>query len=276
MSFLDTGRQAIATAAAATGTFERTQIFHGQAEIRLGRELLDHLGQHGGLTFEAINYTTTVRNYVIENVVLDADTLLLIQDGLTIPETSYFAPADKSHNPAVDDDVLIRLPPDEDFIFGFNNVHHGYQHWLTQCIPAIDWSLRQRRDRPVRLVLPTLQPWQEDFLRLLGYGGVPRLTPEPGRQYLFPRVEYSEFLNGATSFRVCLSMHDTAQRILEALPSSPSNHKVIYVRCANPDYGSIAKEAEIVALLQLCGVYIVDENGLDTAPASTCSVMPAW
>jgi hypothetical protein len=105
-------------------------------------------------------------------------------------------PGHKSHEPAIDDDGLIRLSPDEDIILGYNNAHPGYQHWLTQCLPAFDWSLRQQRTRPVRLLMPALQPWQQDFLRILGHDTVPRLMPEAGKQYLLPRIEYSEFLNG--------------------------------------------------------------------------------
>jgi hypothetical protein len=84
-------------------------------------------------------------------------------------------PGHKSHEPAIDDDGLIRLSPDEDIILGYNNAHPGYQHWLTQCLPAFDWSLRQQRTRPVRLLMPALQPWQQDFLRI----SAGEITDEP-------------------------------------------------------------------------------------------------
>jgi len=258
MNFPDIGRRPIAIAAVSSSYFERTRIYHNRAQIRLGPELLSHLHQHGGQTFESVKYTTTVRNYTLENVVLDADSLLLMQDGLTIPETGYFVPRHKSHQLAINNDALIQLTGDADVIVGYNNVHYGYYHWLTQCIPAVDWSLRNQRNRPIRLLMPELQPWQEDFIKILGHDTAPRLTPQAGKQYVLPRVEYSEFLNGSTSFSVCLSTLNTAQRILHALQSVPSNHKAIYVPCANPYYGSIANEADVIALLQLRGVYVVD------------------
>jgi hypothetical protein len=90
MNFADNERWPIATAAVAIRYFERTQVFHSDAEVRIGAELRSHLQAVGGQTFDPIRYSTTVRNYTIENVVLDADTLLFIKDGLTIPETALF------------------------------------------------------------------------------------------------------------------------------------------------------------------------------------------
>jgi capsular polysaccharide biosynthesis protein len=252
----------IAAAATATVFFEQSYLFQGQSEIRLS-EGFSHL--RDGISFQAAGVTTAVRNYAIENVVLDADTLLLLRDGLVIPETAYFVPEDKRVHLKIDQAALVRLEASEDIIIGYNNAHWGYQHWLTQCLPAIDWSLRQGRARGHRLLLPQLEPWQEDFIRILGYGAVPRLTLKAGTQYLLPRAEYSEFLNGSTSFEICLSTRDTARRVLNALPSFPPPHKVLYVPCANPYYGSIANEAEVVDLLQRRGVYVVDQRHLGTA-----------
>lgn len=251
----------IAVAARATDYFEKLCLFQGRPDIKLS-ETLSH--QRGGAGFWATGVTTAVRNYTIENVVLDADTLLLVQGGRVIPETAYFVPEDKRAGPKVDQAALVRLEASEDIIIGYNNAHRGYQHWLTQCLPAIDWSLRQRRTRGYRLLLPKLEPWQEDFIRILGYDAVPRLTPRAGAQYLLPRAEYSEFLNGSTSFEICLSTRDTARRVLDALPSFPPPHKILYVPCANPYYGSIGNDGEVLELLQRCGVYIVDQRRLST------------
>ena len=57
-------------------------------QIRLG----DSLKHAGGLTFDSIGITTTVRNYRLENVVLDSDSLVLFKAGKAIPETAYFDP----------------------------------------------------------------------------------------------------------------------------------------------------------------------------------------
>jgi hypothetical protein len=90
MNFGEIGRRPIETVAVATSYFERTQILQGHAIVRLGPKMKSHLQGVGGLTYEPIKYSTTARNFTIENVVLDADTLLLIKDGVTIQETSLF------------------------------------------------------------------------------------------------------------------------------------------------------------------------------------------
>ena len=43
-----------------------------------------------GHTFNAVDTTTTVRHYTLENVVLDANSLILFKDGRAIPETGIF------------------------------------------------------------------------------------------------------------------------------------------------------------------------------------------
>jgi hypothetical protein len=155
--------------AATVGYFEKATLFKGRAEIRLG----DSFARRDGVSFQAAGVTTAVRNYTIENVVLDAETLLLVQGGRVIPETAYFVPEAKRDHLKIEPAALVRLDTHEDVIMGYNNAHWGYQHWLTQCLPAIDWSLRSQRIHRCRLLLPTLAPWQEDFMGILGYGMVP-------------------------------------------------------------------------------------------------------
>jgi hypothetical protein len=132
----------ISVAARATNYFEKLCLFRGQSEIILSDRLSS---QKTGANFWATGVTTTVRNYALENVVLDADTLLLVQNERVISETAYFVPEDQRANLKIDKAALARLDTSEDVVIAYNNAHWGYQHWLTQCLPAIDWSLRQRR-----------------------------------------------------------------------------------------------------------------------------------
>jgi capsular polysaccharide biosynthesis protein len=211
-----------------------------------------------GLSFQSVGITTTVKSYAIENAVLDATSGLIFQDQLVIPETSYFAPEGADHALPTQRSGLVRLDDDEDHIIGYNNAHGGYQHWLTQCVPAIDWALRQQRPRNIRLVLPPLASWQEDILAILGCSDLPRVTVKPGTFYFLPHVEYSEFLNGTTSFGVCLSGRDTARRILDRLPSNRLPYEILVVPCSNPYYGKIGNEDEVLDLLRRRGAYILD------------------
>lgn len=236
-------------------------MFRGQSTIALGDALANH---SGGLSFGALGISTTVANYTFENVVLDADTLILFLNGHAIPGTDYFEPANAPRRLAPEAQ-LTPLGEDEDFVFGYNNAHQGYQHWLTQCLPVIDWSLRRTRTRDVRLMLPPLACWQEDLLTLLGHGRVSRFSPVAGKKYCVPSVEYSDFLNGSTSFNICLSAQDTFARISQAVPSHRTDRKVLYVDDENPYCGPIRNRGAVLELLQRWGVTIVDRERLTTA-----------
>ncbi|MEA2727866.1 MAG: hypothetical protein QOF70_2341 [Acetobacteraceae bacterium] len=236
-------------------------MFHGPSRISLGEALSQH---ESGYTFGASDITTAVRNHTLRNVVLDTNSLILWQEGQAIAETVYFEPW-YAFLPVAEPAELTVVPDDEDLIFGYNNAHWGYQHWLTQCLPAIDWSLRQKRTRGVRLILPRLELWQEEFLALLGYDLVPRLTPQAGARYQFSRVEYSEFLTGGTSFAICLSTLDTARRIAEAVPSLPSSDRILYIDEVTPSYGAIRNEGAVIDLLRRLGVTIVERGRLGVA-----------
>jgi hypothetical protein len=251
----------IASVAIEVKYFERAALFRGLGGVHLAPSLERH---PGGQAFKPVSLTTTVRNYTLQNVMLDADSLCIFVNGRRIRETNYFAPPGKDY-PTIETSALVKLDGGEDIIVGYNNAHIGYQHWLTQCIPAIDWSLRQPRSRNVRLLLPNLQPWQEDFLHLLGIAHIPRTTPELGRQYLLASTEYSDFLTGATSFQICRSVLETAARISERVPKVHSPHKVVYVPCSSPYYGSIGNEGEVLELLRQRGVFILDPHKLDTS-----------
>lgn len=250
----------LAAAAVKTDFFERSCLFQGRSEISLGEALAQH---PNGASFHALAVTAAVRNYTLENVVLDADSLIVFNNRQAIPETAYFEPASAVRQ-LPDRVELTPLPANEDLVLGYNNAHWGYQHWLTQCLPAIDWSLRQKRSRDVRLILPRLAPWQEETLMWLGLDRIPRLTPQANTRYHLPRVEYSDFLSGTTSFSICMSALETAKRLARALPSFHSDDKVLYIDEANPYYGPIRNHGAVIDLLRRRGVTIVERERLRT------------
>ena len=256
-----TTRQSLEAAAARADVFEPTCLFRGRSEIALGEALARH---PVSLNFYALGATTAVRSHTLEHVVLDTNSLILFKDGQAIAETVYFEPAGAARRLS-GNVALTSLPDDEDLVFGYNNAHLGYQHWLTQCLPAIDWSLRRKRARGVRLILPRLAPWQEETLGALGLDRIPRLTPEANTRYYLPRVEYSDFLTGATSFAICMSGLETAKRLAKAMPCLASDDKVLYIDEVDPYYGSIRNEGDVIDLLRRRGVTIVERTRLSTA-----------
>ncbi len=248
--------KSIAHAATTIRHIEKARFYRSQAEVRLCNDLL----RQPGHAFEAARITTTLRSYSLANVVLDGDTGFIFQDETVIPETTYAALRATDRATSTERKHLIKLDPAQDHIIGYNAAHASYQHWLTQCLPAIDWAVRQPRTRNLRLVLPPLAPWQEDLLEILGYSQIPRFTLKPGMLCLIPHAEYSEFLNGSASFDVCLSVRETARRMLQHVPQQPSPHRILVVPCANPYYGRIRNEPEIIDLLRGYGAHVVDPH----------------
>jgi hypothetical protein len=193
IDFVESGVLPLAQLADETTIFQRSTVLRPISKIVLGKALLEH---HSGNAFTPVPVSGTIRNFQLRNVVLDADSLVLLKDGKPIPETAYFVPEELYHSVRLNPNSLVCLDGTESVIIGFNRVYNHYQHWITQCLPAIDSSLRNRKQHnKVRVVLPPLEPWQEDMLALLGYSTLARLTPEPGRQYFIPHAEYSEFLS---------------------------------------------------------------------------------
>lgn len=248
----------ILKAANETGYFEKSTLFPGRGTI----ELSDAMSRHPAADmFRPIRITTCVRNFQLRDVVLDTDTLLLFKDEAKISETSYFAPEYAEKAAHVRTDRLVPLDDDCSYALVHNKVHGVYQHWLTQCLPAIDWSLRGRNARDVRLILPRLNAWQEETLALLGYDEIPRLLMQPNVQYRISRAEFSEYLNGRTSFGLCLSGQDTYRKLLRSIPPR-KGESVVYVRNAHPYYGPILNEDELVSLLRRRGIYILEVGAL--------------
>lgn len=219
----------------------------------------------GGHWFSRMEITGSVRTYRVRNVTLDADTLVLLQDGRRIPETRYFVSDEDYAAASLRQESVVEPATDETAVIGFNRAYGAYDHWMLQCLPAIDWAVRLGDGERQRLVLPELQPWQEQTLALLGLDKMPRLTPESGLRYRLPTAEYSQFLNGETSFSVCRSVVETGRRLRDAVPQRPNPCRAIYIAAGPTHYGQLVNEAALIELLQHQGVHVIDPRILDLA-----------
>ena len=136
--------------------------------------------------------------------------------------------------------------------------------------------------RDVRLILPRMQPWQADLLVLLGYDRTPRLTLEPGILYRCSAGQYSDFLNGTTSFGICLSALETARRIADSVPAFASDDKILFIDEVSPYYGSIRNEGAMIDMLRRRGITIVERRRLRTDErinlfrGADAVIGPAW
>jgi len=214
--------------------------------------------------FTALRTTPHVRTYRIRDAVLDADTMLLSKHGRTIAQTAAFGSPEHQRPAGARPPRQVRIPDTATAVIGCNLAYRYVFYWLTQCLPAIDWSLRQQRDRPCRLLLPPLAPWQEETLALLGHAKVPRVVLKPGTQYLLPDAEYSDFLHGWTTFQLSRCLAATGRRAAEACQGA-SPHAIVYVPCPKPFYGPIVNEDEVIAFLRARGAFILPPAGMSFA-----------
>ncbi len=230
--------------------YERAYVFRNPAEFRLLDPDLKRNNHYGVQSATAI-----VRNFRLKDVILDGTGLILFHDGAEITDTRYLLPPNYQTNP--EKQPVTNLSGDADYILGFNRGHVGYHHWIMQCLPAIDWGLRNRRTKPVRLVLPELAPWEEEMLALSGYAQIPRITVEPGRFYAFPQIDYAEYLSGKTALSLCTTVYETAQRILPRLPPVRGHNPILFVPCAKSYYGSLTNNQEVIDLFERFGAVII-------------------
>jgi capsular polysaccharide biosynthesis protein len=231
--------------------YERAHIFRNPAKFRLADpELVAFYASQGA--------TVSVRSFRLNDVVLDAGGAILFQNDSEIEDTRYLVVDDYRAPP--DPKALIRLSEDFEYVLGYNRGHTGYHHWVMQCLPAIDWGMRQQRTKPVRLVLPRLAPWQEEMIALLGYAQVPRITVEEGKFYACPQLIYGEYLNGKTAFSVVTTVYDTARRMLARVPATNAHNPILFVPCSSSYYGVITNEVEVIDLFRRFGAVIVSRD----------------
>lgn len=238
---------------------EQSAFLAGGGMSELGAALAAH--STAGL-FRTIRVSGAIHNYDLTEVVLDADTLILFKGGQPVADTYYFVADDGKAGGAREVGRLANAAAAPIHIIGCNLRQHHYAHWMMQCLPAIDWSIRHYGRDNVCLVLRELEPWQEDTLALLGLASLPRLVPQAGRQYRLPHAVYSEFINGAAAYHVSLRLAATARRLGEAIAPEPSSYPMIYVPSSAPFCGWISNEAEIIDCLVNHGFHIFAPDSL--------------
>jgi Glycosyltransferase 61 len=251
----------IEEAATDTVYFERSEPWVSNARVTLGEEFFSH---GHATSFGLQDATATVRNFRLRDVHLDTAAMTLIKDGKRIRETHYLAPDEWYANAHVAEDNRIILEQSVDYVMAreFGN----YYHWLVQTIPTIDWTLRDRSTSNIVLLSGHLAGWEEELLALLGHDRVPRIALHPAHHYWIPRLEYSEFQNGSTAFKISRSAQSTFGRLLEvAANAEPAVADIIYVARTDSSNRVAENEDEVMALLRSEGIQMVVPGNLSVA-----------
>jgi hypothetical protein len=225
----------------------------GDFEISLGDSFSRELRSY----FARRERTEALRAYRLRDVTLDASTMLLLKGRSRIAETRYL----------IDDgayaDVLVKplypepVDPTKYYVVGCNRGWYNYYHWLIQTIPAIDSGVRRNGRNRLALILPPLQPWQEESLALLGYQDIPRLTFDISTHYQLANAEFSEFLGARVGGVVSLTAAATLRRLAEAAPWIPGAANEIYVARTDAQNRVARNEGELIERLDRQGVRII-------------------
>ena len=201
-----------------------------------------------------------MRSFTLRDAVLHAPSMLLFSGDQKLPETRYQVPDDSYETARITD--AVRIAGEAPVVIGFNMDWWGYYHWVVQCLPAIDWAMRQDANAGARLALPKLDGWHADLLDLLGYGAVDRIEIDRDRCYALPRAVYSEYLNGSTAFGVSRTALQTFQHLRKRARVQPSRHEAIYVARTDSPRRMMRNEAALMRFLESEGVAIVVPGSL--------------
>ncbi len=244
----------VAVTAVEIGTDETSEPFSWNGVLDLGPRFTAMQRSW----FEPPSATATIRHFWLEQVTLDSSWGVLFRNEQRIKESKYLIFDAEFDNIRVTPDSVTTLPACESFGLGRNNGHNNYYHWLAQCLPAIEARFRYADPKAITLAVPRLTAWQERTLQLLGFASVGRLTLEPNRQYCFPRLAYSEYLNGLSSFQVSLLAKTLFQRMSQAVEGRPDvPSEIVYVARTDSTLRVVLNEAELIDQLGKRGVRII-------------------
>jgi hypothetical protein len=208
-----------------------------------------------------------LRRHRLRDVVLDAEHMVLLRNGLKLSDTNYLRPPDAYAALAVFPDRVTEVPDEGGPVCVCTDATPGnYYHWMRHTLPAIAAFLRAvPANAPARLALPALRPWQEDSLRLIGAADVERVRIEPGRQYRLPVAEYFDVTPGRADFARSLTTRACFRRMVSALPPANATGGAIYVSRSDATQRVMRGEARLTAQLEELGVRIVVPGQLTLA-----------
>jgi capsular polysaccharide biosynthesis protein len=247
----------IATLADEVLEVEKSQPWQTSTQVSLGRGFATLLPPDIAAPFQLRTASEPIRTYRLRDVVLDASIMALVRDTLLIPETLYMVSGGDFAHALTKSRTLEPTDPNQHYIVAVNRTFRNYYHWTTQILPAIDWGVRNRRQSRLTLLLPPLQPRQEEMLGLLGYADVPRLTLTLHANYALASAEYSEFLGARMPGLVSTAAAATFARLRDTVPPAIDGPREIYIARTDATRRPLLNEAELIDLLERQGVSVI-------------------
>jgi len=201
----------------------------------------------------------------VQNVVLDRNHMVLLRRGRVIPETNYLQSDESLAKLRVSPGDVRRTDDDSPVAICFDHWHTNFYHWTAHTIPALHAVLEHYDLAEITLLLPTLQPWQVDYLNLFNIGGVRTLAIEDGRQYFFKNAIHCNFVSGSLDFAVSPLSRAAYARVSAALPDEVPQADKIYIDRGGSPMRSLPNEDELIAVLRKRGFTSVRLETLSVA-----------
>ena len=204
-----------------------------------------------------LTWDVTARLYRLKNVVLDRTHMVVLHAGRIVSQTNYLQPPGALAALRVDVDTLVRIPPGPVAAICFDHWDANFYHWTAHTIPALHVLLARHPECDVRPVLPTLQPWQREFLRLMGADRLPAITTEPGRQYVFPELDYLDITAGSLDFAISPLSRAAYASVAGAVTPLSGPALKIYIDRTGTSHRRLGNEAALIAALRARGFTIL-------------------
>jgi hypothetical protein len=256
----DSANLPIREAASEIIDIEHSVPLDGEFDVALGDTFADDAIR---ARYQRQERTATICHYRLNDVTLDASTMLLVRGRRRIPETRFLVPDDAYADMLTKPLHPTETDPDEHYVIGINRAGHDYYNWMVQALPAIDAGLRRANHRRVTLVLPpSIRPFQEETLRLLGYQDLPRLILDISSHYRFASAEFSDFLGDRMHQMVSRTAMATYRSLSQEAPWLPGASEEIYVARTDAGGRAMENEAELIELLQNQGIRIIVPGAL--------------
>lgn len=205
----------------------------------------------------------TLHQYTLENVVLDTASMIFFQDGHPIMDTAYLQPPDVIPALAIREDTLIPAPPEQKIMAAcFDHWHQNYYHWIAHTIPTL-YHLKNNTYNG-GLILPLLTHWQEESIRLLGFNPSNSTRTEPGKQYAFRKVLYTDCVKGAADFSVLTSSRQAYHTLAQSphIPTRATPPLNIFIERGQSPNRFMSNESELSQALTHIGFTAVKPETL--------------
>jgi capsular polysaccharide biosynthesis protein len=194
--------------------------------------------------------TTEIRGFELADVRLPASLAIMVQGGKRVRETRYLLEDEDYWQPLRGTRPVLTSGT---VVIGYNASYGNYYHWMMQCLPAMEASVKNVGAANCSLALPPLAAWQEDSLTMLGFATLPRVRIDFDTEYHFDRAYYCTYLNGSAAFFLsprCLSVLDGLAADIPAQQGAPV---LLYVSRMDSGKRQMRNEKDVRQLLENLG-----------------------